>query len=187
MSTTILNFKKVEIVAESQEAAKEKMEETLFHYNGDATQAYRNWKEKRGTKGVTERDVKEFMLDYLAKKSKNAPGCGYLITVDSAVKDTRERPYRIVNVKNEEGKRKFKTFYVAFDKETNAVLGKWDTNKADALNGMKEMYKAGTFKGNFRLDKVKEVVEGHATVAEGYYSPSKNTKNGTYIAFGIEA
>jgi hypothetical protein len=186
MSTTILNFKKVELVAESQEAARAKMEETLFHYNGDATQAFHNWK-KRGTKGITDRDIKEFMLDYLSKKSKNAPGCGYLITLDSAVKDTRNRPYKINNVKNEEGARKFKTIYIAIDKETGATIGKWDTNKADALNAIKEMYKNGLYKGNFDLNKIKEVVSGQAKVAEGWYTPSKNTKNGTYLAFGIEA
>ena len=72
MSTTILNFKKVEVVAESKEAAIAQVESTLFHVNGDATQAYKNWKAKQ-TKGITERDVKEFMLEYLAKKGKNCP------------------------------------------------------------------------------------------------------------------
>ena len=70
MSTTILNFKKVEVVAESKEAAIAQVESTLFHVNGDATQAYKNWKAKQ-TKGITEREVKEFMLEYLAKKGKN--------------------------------------------------------------------------------------------------------------------
>jgi hypothetical protein len=49
------------------------------------------------------------------------------------------------------------------------------------------MYKNGEFKGNFELQKVKEVVEGQPVVARGFYTPSKNTKNGTWIAFGIEA
>ena len=185
MSTTILNFKKVEIVAESKEAAIAQVEENLFHINGDATQAYKNWKTKQSN-GVTERGVKEFMLDYLEKKGKSCPGAGYLITMESSVADTRERPYRIENVKGE-GKRKFKTTYVAIDEETGVTIGKWDTNKADALNAIKDMYKDGLFKGNFRLDKVKEVIEGQATVAKGWYTPSKNTKKGTWIAFGIEA
>ena len=47
MSTTILNFKKVEVVAESKEAAIAQVESTLFHVNGDATQAYKNWKAKQ--------------------------------------------------------------------------------------------------------------------------------------------
>lgn len=185
MSTTILNFKKVEVVAESKEAAKAQIEENFFHVNGDATQAFKNWKMNQ-TGGVTERAIKEFMLDYLNKKGKNCPGAGYMITVDPAIGDTRERPYRIEHVSNE-GKRKWKTTYVAVDVETGITIGKWDTNKADALNAIKEMYKSGEFKGNFELLKVKEVIEGQPVVAKGFYTPSKNTKNGTWIAFGIEA
>ena len=185
MSTTILNFKKVEVVASSREEAVAQVENTYFHINGDATQAFKNWKQKQNG-GVTDRAVKEFMLDYLMKKGKNCPGAGYMITVDAAVGDTRERPYRIEQVSSE-GKRKWKTTYVAVDTETGLTIGKWDTNKANALNCVKEMYKNGEFKGNFELQKVKEVVEGQPVVARGFYTPSKNTKNGTWIAFGIEA
>lgn len=185
MSTQILNFKKVEVVAESKAAATAIVEDQYFHVNGDATQAYKNWKEKQGG-AVTEREVKEFMLEYLMKKTKNCPNAGFLICTDAAVADTRERPYKVENVKGE-GKRKYKTTYVAIDNETNAPIGKWDTNKADALNAIKEMYKSGEYRGSGRLEKVKEVVEGQATVATFEYTPSKNAKNGTWIAFGIEA
>lgn len=41
------------------------------------------------------------MLEYLAKKGKNCPGAGYLITVESSVADTRERPYKIDDVKGD--------------------------------------------------------------------------------------
>ena len=186
MSTTILNFKKVEVVAESKEVAKEKIEKELFHVNGDATQAFKNWKAKQ-TKGITEREVKEFMLDYLAKKGKNCPGAGYMITVEASVADTRERPYKIENVKNEQGKRKFKSMYKWIDRETQTVVCSVDTNKADAENAIKELYKDGAYKGNADLVKTKDVVEGQAIVATATYTPSKNTKNGTWIAFGIEA
>lgn len=186
MSTTILNFKKVEIVAESKEAAIAQMEENLFHYSGDATQAYKNWKAKQ-TKGITERDTKEFMLEYLAKKSKNCPGSGYLITVESAVADTRERPYKIDDVKNEEGKRVWKKQYKWIDRETQTVVCSVDTNKADAKNALKELYKSGEYRGDADLFVVKDVEKGQPIVATAKYTPSKNTKNGTWIAFGIEA
>ena len=186
MSTQILNFKKIEITAESKEVAIAQMEESYFHYNGDATQAFKNWKAKQ-TKGITERDTKEFMLDYLAKKTKNAPGTGFMITVESAVGDTRERPYKIEDVKNEEGKRKFKKFYVWIDEETGKEVCKVGTNKADAKNALKELYKTGEYKGDAKLKLVHEVTEGQAIVATAKYTPSKNTKNGSYICFGIEA
>ena len=142
----IINFKKIEIVAESKEAAKAQMEETLFHYSGDATQAFNNWKQKQNG-GVTERSIKEFMLDYLATKTKNCPGSGFLITLDSAVKDTRERPYLIEDVKNE-GRRKLKTVYGWVDDETGVTICKSDKNKADAKHLLKELYKSGEYKGN---------------------------------------
>lgn len=186
MSTTILNFDKSEIVATSKEEAKEIMVNTMFGYGGDATQAYNLWMEKQGG-AVTDRALKEFMLDYLAKKSKNCPNVGYLITLTSAVKDTRERPYKIENVKNEDGKRKFKTVYKWMDKETGVEVAKSDKNKADAMNAIKELYKSGAYKGDAELVKSKDVVEGQAVVATAKYTPSKNTKNGHYIAFGIKA
>ena len=185
MSTTILNFKKKEIVAASKEEAKEIMERDLFHYVGDATQSFKNWKDKQKN-GITERDIKEFMLDYLSKKGKNCPGAGYMITVEAAISDTRERPYKIENVKGD-GKRKFKTFYKWIDRETKTTVCQVDTNKAEAENAIKELYKSGEYKGCADLIKTKDVVEGKAVVATATYTPSKNTKNGTWLAFGIEA
>ena len=182
--TQILNFKKVEVVAESKEVAIAQVEETLFHIQGDATQSFKNWKAKQGG-AVTERAIKEFMLDYLAKKSKNCPGAGYIITLDSAVADTRERPYHIEDVKNE-GKRKYKTTYKWIDKDTHTVVCSVDTNKSDAKNAIKEMYKNG-YKGHAECVMTKDVIEGNAVVATSTYTPSKNTKNGTWMVFGIEA
>ena len=61
-----------------------------------------------------------------------------------------------------------------------------DTNKADAKNAIKELYKSGDYKGNAKLVKTKDVVEGNAVIATADYTPSKNTKKGTFIVFGIE-
>ena len=184
MSTTILNFKKVEVVAESKEVAVEQIENQYFHIQGDATQAYKNFKEKHQG-ALTEHDKKEFMLEYLAKKSKNCPGAGYIITLDSAVKDSRERPYKIEDVKNEQGKRKIKRFYKWMS--DGKVVCQVDTNKTDAKNAIKELYKSGEFKGNAELIISYDVVEGQAVVATAKYTPSANTKNGQWLAFGIEA
>lgn len=183
MSTKVLNFKSVAISAESKDVAISNVEEQYFHINGDATQAYKNAKAKH--QGIwTERDDKAFKLDYLEKKGKSCPGAGYIIVVEAAVKDTRERPYVIESVKSE-GKRKFKTFYKWID-NNGKVICKVDTNQADAKNAIKELYKKGEFKGDAKLVKTKDVVEGNAVVATAKYSPSKNTKPGSYVVFGIE-
>ena len=184
MSTTILNFKKVEVVAANREEAVAQVENTYFHVSGDATQAFKNWKSKQ-TGGVTDRAVKEFMLDYLSRKGKNCPGAGYMITVDPAVGDTRERPYSIKDVPNE-GRRKYKKVYQLIDTNTGVVMGEVATNKADAKNLAKDIIKGG-FKGKLECNLAHKVTEGQETVFTAEYTPSKNTKNGTWIAFGIEA
>ena len=186
MSTTILNFKKVEIVAESKEAAKAEMENKYFHYVGDATQAFKSFKQQNGG-AITDRMINEFMLNYLEAKTKSCPGSGFLITLDSAVKDTRERPYKIVNIKNTQGKRKMKRAYVWKDVDTDKEVAKTYTNKADAENKLKEVYSNGEYKGHAKLHIKAEVAEGQDVVAEAFYTPSAGTKNGQYLAFGIEA
>lgn len=179
----ILNFKKVEVVAASREEAIAKIENDYFHINGDATQAFKNWKQKQNG-SVTERDIKEFMLDYLNKKGKNCPGAGYMITVEPAVGDTRERPYTIEDVKNE-GRRKYAKVYQLIDKETNSVIAECDTNKADAKNMAKDLVRNG-YKGKGYCRLAHKVIEGQEIAFTFEYTPSKNTKNGCWIAFGIE-
>lgn len=186
MSTTILNFSKTEVTAENREMAIAKVEENhSFHVKGDATPAYKRWKATQ-VNGVTERSIKEFMLNYLAKKDKNCPGTAYAITLEPAVQDTRERPYKIENVKGD-GKRRFKRFYKWVDAETGVTIASTDTNKADATNLIKNLYKDGSFKGTANLVVNKDVVEGTAIVAKATYTPAKNTKQGTWLIFGIEA
>lgn len=179
---TVVNFKKANIVADSKEMAIEQMERDLFHYSGDATQAYKNWKAKQ-TGMVGERELKEFMLDYLAKKGKNCPNSGFLICIDNAVKDTRERPYTINNIKGD-GKRKYKKMYQLVDKATGVVIKEVSTNKADAINVAKELIKDG-FHGTLVCKLAHKVVEGVETVFEATYTPSKSTKKGEWICFGI--
>jgi hypothetical protein len=52
---------------------------------------------------------------------------------------------------------------------------------------LKELYKSGEYRGDADLFVVKDVEKGQPIVATAKYTPSKNTKNGTWIAFGIEA
>lgn len=183
MSTTVVNFKKLEVVADSKQDAKEQVESNYFHIMGDATFAYKKWKSKQ-VNGVTERGMKEFMLNYLAEKSKNCPNAGFLITIEPSVSDTRERPWKIADIKNEQGKRKYKKTYQLIDNETGVVLGEVQTNKSDAKNLAKEVIKNG-FKGKGTCRLAHKVVEGQEEVFTFQYEPSKNTKKGTWIAFGI--
>ena len=174
-----LNFQKLEVNGESKEAA---LANAPFGIMGDATQAFKNWKAKQSV--VTEAGIKQFCVDYLAKKSKNVAGAGFSITLEAAVADTRERPYTIVDRKNEQGKRKYKTIYQLFDKETGALIGETDTTKAEAKKLAKELIANG-FHGKMICKYNKQVVEGECVAFEAEYTPSKSCKQGRYLVFGI--
>jgi hypothetical protein len=183
METKFLNFKKVEVTGATKDEALEK---APFFIQGDATQAYKNWKKKQ-LNGVTEAGTKEFMLEYLAKKSKNAPGIGFAITIEAAVPDTRERPYTFKDVKNEQGKRKYKTTYQLVDKATGEIIASTQETKAKAKEIAKNLYKEKGYKGNIICTYTKQVAEGEPVAFEVTYTPSKSSKVGTYLVFGIEA
>jgi hypothetical protein len=179
----VVNFKRTEVVAESKEAAIAKVSD-LFHINGDATQAYKNWLAKQ-VNGVTDRDKKAFMLDYLANKSKNCPGAGYIICTEKSSPDTRERPYKIQSVKNEDGKRKSKKTLVWVDNETGKVLARVQGTKSEAAKAIKDIYKNG-YKGNATCEIHYDIVEGNPVVMNASYAPSKNAKFGSWVVFGLE-
>lgn len=178
---TYLNFKKLEVCGATKQEALDKAPFKVLY---DATQAYRNWKEKQDT--ITESSLKDFMQEYLQKKTKNAPGVGCSITVEAAVADTRERPYKITDVKNEKGKRKYSTIYTLKNRDTNEIVAKCDETKAKAKELAKELFKNG-FKGRLVCSYVKEVTEGEPIAFYADYTPSKSTKQGVYTVFGIEA
>lgn len=178
----IMNFKKLEVTGATKEEALAK---APFDIMGDATQAYKLWKKKQ-TGGITEADKRAFMLDYLTKKSKNVAGVGFSITVESAVADTRERPYTINDVKNELGARKYKTVYVLRDKATGVELARTDETKAKAKEIAKKLYTEKGLKSNIVCTYTKQVVEGQAVAFTVEYTPSKSSHVGTYVVFGIE-
>lgn len=151
-------------------------------YLKDATQAYKNWREKQNV--VTPEAEKEFMVEYTKKYSKGAPGIGFSITLTPAVASTRERPYKITDVKNEQGKRKYVTNYVIKDMETGEVLATCDETKAKAKEIAKELYKKG-LKHKITCTYQKLVAEGEPVAFKGEYVPSKGSHNGTYMVFGV--
>lgn len=180
--TQIMNFKRMEVNGATREEALAK---APFDIMGDATQAYKIWRKKQ-VNGVTDSDKKQFMLDYLSKKSKNCAGVGFSITLESAVVDTRERPYRIDDVKNEKGTRKYKTVYQIIDRATGAVLAETSETKAKAKEIAKALYTEKGFKGNLICTYTKQVLDGEPTAFTAEYTPSKSSRIGSYLVFGIE-
>lgn len=156
--------------------------ESPFFIQKDATAA---WK-KAGKPLPTSPEFKEFAVEYLAEKTKNAPGIGCSVTYDAGVADTRDKPYKIDDVANEQGKRKYKTTYLLIDEETNEILAKCQETKAKAKEVARELYTKDKFKGNIVCKYTKEVIEGEPLAFKVKHTPGKNTKQGTYIVFGID-
>lgn len=178
----IMNFKRMEVTGSTKEEALAK---APFDIMGDATQAYKIWLKKQ-TNGVTDVDKKNFMLEYLAKKSKNVAGVGFVITEQAAVADTRERPYKIEGVKNEKGPRGYKTIYQLIDDSTGAVIAETDSTKAKAKELAKSLYTEKGYKGNLTCRYTKQVTQGEPIAFKATYTPSKSSRIGTYLVFGIE-
>lgn len=178
----IMNFKKMEVTGATKEEALAK---APFDIMGDATQAYKMFRKKQ-VNGVTDADKKQFMLDYLAKKSKNVAGVGFVITEEAAVADTRERPYAIKDTKNEQGARAYKTIYQLVDDATGAVIAETDETKAKAKELAKDLYVNKGYKGSLTCVYTKQVVKGEPVAFKASYTPSKSSRIGTYLVFGIE-
>lgn len=178
----MMNFKRMEVTGATKEEALKK---APFCIIGDATQAYKSWQKKQ-VNGITDADKLQFFLDYIAKKTKNAPGLGFSITVESAVADSRERPYTLLNKKNKSGARKYKTTYQLVDKATGSVLAETNETKAKAKEIAKSLYTDKGFKGNIVCTYTKQVIDGEPVAFEIEYTPSKNAKVGTYLVFGVE-
>ena len=203
-----LNFERLKVSGATKEEALEK---APFGIQGDATQAYRNFRKQVGDRW-TDRDMKAFMLQYLEKKSKNLPGVGFYITLESAVADTRERPYRFEDAEPNKGTRKYVRTYQIIDNETGAVIAETSAQQVPDLDSdgnhilnedgsTKMIWKAGTkaqakelvrnlyingFRGNVTCVCNKQIVEGSSVAFTAEYAPSKSARFGTYLVFGIK-
>lgn len=136
-----INFESVEVSGATKEEA---LAYAPFGIQCDATQAYRNAR-KNHTGAWTAADEKQFMLNYLEKKTKNLPGVGCYYTIEAAVVSTRERPYKIEDVKKEGACVKKSTFLL-LDEETNQILAETPVKR------VKKMVKQVDEDGNAVLD-----------------------------------
>lgn len=198
-----LNFQKLEV---SGSTKAEALAQAPFGIMGDATQAFKMWKAKQDV--VTDADVRQFCIDYLAKKNpKNVSNVGYSITLESAVADSRERPYKVENIVRD-GKRENDKTYIFLDDNNTEIArlgtdwgvlkdkdgnpkvdaetgkvkeGKIRPTKQEAASLLKELI--AEHRKNIHVDEVR--VDPNATVMKGFYTPSKSAKKGLYLVFGI--
>ena len=175
------NFKRVEVKAYTKAEAIDQVKDVFF-VQRDATQAWR----KAGEPSPLDKEFKVFCANYLEKHTKNAPGVACMITYRAGAADTRERPYKMNDVVNEKGKRKYVTTYLLKDKSTGEELAKTTENKKKAQELAKKLYIDGGFRGSIICTYTKEVAEGEPVAFTVDYAPSKSSKEGHYIFFGVE-
>lgn len=165
---------------------------------GKIKNATQMWRKQNSP--IKEKELRKFMENY----TKDNKVMGAYLVVESSAKDTRVRPYSIINEVTT-GKRKTKTTYqvkegtfkvkydVSVDDEGNEVkhpvvevisLGAVQ-EKADkkdlAIKKMKALIEEN--KKDYVVEIVKEVKEGQPYAAYGQYSPSKSAKKGKFIFF----
>lgn len=212
--SNFLNFKSFKVSGESKQAAFEPVEKEHFFLQKEATASWKKFHETHSV--VTENDEKEFMLNYLKENSKNAPGVGFYVTLKSAVKNTRERPWEVTDIKTE-GKRDTQKKFDLVDHDTKEVL---KTIKSERVKNKKAgqpiLDKEGNdtgrvepetkvirptkttakeaakelikngFHGTIDIVMGKESIGADPVVATVKYKGSKNSCAGQYLVFGIE-
>lgn len=171
-------FKKYETIGTTKDAAKEEAKDLTLMV--DATQAYNKWAKENPT---NEDNIKCWMKDYLKKKKYDKPGIGAYIVLQTGVKDTRERPYQIENVKYDAKTHTAEHFYVLRD-TTNHEVGREKTKKAaeQAVREFITEYKEDVYVFHEWVPK-----EKNALVLKGKYTPSKGSQPYKLLVFGYVA
>ena len=171
-------FKKFEVIGTTKDEAISNAQP--LNLRVDATQAYKKWAKENAT---NEDNVKEWMKDYLKKKKFTMPNDGAYIVLQSAVIDSRERPYKVEKPKYDARTHSPEKFYIIRDM-TNTEVNRAKTSKeaeAIAKEYVTEMKESVTINIEWVAKEKNSLFE---TVK---YTPSKGTKNAVLLVFGYEA
>jgi len=153
---------------------------------------------------------KQFAVEQLKAKTRGTAGVGGYVVVEAGISDSRERPYRVLSVTNE-GTRKFTMTYqiveaeletktktvTTQDEEGNDVTSTEMTATVKSLgavvaNASKKSEAEALLKDYITSTKrdyiinVVKLTDHNPIAAYGVYTPSSSTKEGTYLAFGVE-
>lgn len=145
----------------------------------DATQAYKKWAKENVT---NEDNVKEWMKDYLKKKKFTMPNDGAYIVLQSAVTDTRERPYKVTKPEYKTRTHSPERFYILRD-ATGHEVGREKTSKA-AEQAAKDF--VIDYKEDITINVEWDSKEKNSLYATVKYSPSKGTCPCKLLVFGYK-
>ena len=174
---TVTLFKKFETIGVTKDEAIRNA--NPLNLRVDATQAYKKWAKENV---VTEESQKEWMKDYLKKKKFTMPNDGAYIVLQTAVTDSRERPYKVEKPKYDARTHSPEKFYIIRDM-TNTEVGRAKTSKeaeAAAKEFVTEMKESVTINIEWVAKEKNSLFE---TV---HYTPSKGTQKAKLLVFGYQ-
>ena len=170
-------FTKFETIGATKDEA---MKNSKLNLRVDATQAYKKWAKENVT---NEDNVKEWMVEYLKKKKFNMPNDGAYIVLQSAVLDSRERPYKVEKPKYEARTHTPVRVYVGRAQDTNEEIFTEKTSKA-----AEQAAKEWVIDNKVGVDLVIEtrMKEKNSLYAKVNYVPSKGTQPCKLLVFGYK-
>lgn len=174
METTTI-FKSFEVIGATKDEAINNA--APLNLRVDATQAYKKWSEANA---VTPESQKEWMKAYLEKKKFTMPNDGAYIVLQSAVVDTRERPYKVEKEKHESRTHTPEKFYVLRDAANNELARVKTSKEAEQM--AKEM--VADLHEDVTINYEWVAKEKNALYATVLYTPSKGTRCQKLLVFG---
>lgn len=170
-------FTKFETIGQTKDEA---MKSSKLNLRVDATQAYKKWAKENVT---NEDNVKEWMVEYLKKKKFNMPNDGAYIVLQSAVLDSRERPYKVEKPKYEARTHTPVRVYVGRAQDTGEEIFTEKTSKA-----AEQAAKEWVIDNKVGVDLVIEtrMKEKNSLYAKVNYVPSKGTQPCKLLVFGYK-
>jgi hypothetical protein len=131
------------------------------------------------TQKASEKDMIEFANEFV-QSGKAELNKVYYIVINKPVSNSRSKPFRVENIVAEE-RRKYGLRYELLD--GNTIVDEKD-NKFDAIQAAKEYTSTNSVSVNIR--PVKKVINGDDTTAIVHFTPSKNTRKGSYLFFTMK-
>ena len=169
---------KYEINAYNLDEAKQKAAEMGLTIVKNVTPSWKN----SNCPAFGTNDFKKFMVEMLDKKRlAAATGVGLIVATENGSADTRQRPWTYNN-NVKEGSRSTKRYFDVRVKGDETLVGSFE-KKGDAVRAAKNAM------ANIKKDMYCEIVYKVSDPDMGLaftldYTPSTNTKLGTYVVFG---
>lgn len=169
---------KYEINAFSMDEAKQKAAEMGLTIVKNVTPSWKN----SNCPAFGTNDFKKFMVEVLDKKRLTAStGVGLIVATENGSADTRQRPWTYTN-NVKEGSRRTKRYFDVRVKGDETLIGSFEM-KGDAVRAAKNAM--AEIKKDMYCEIVYKVVDPEMGLAFTLdYTPSCNTKLGTYVVFG---